>query len=131
MTFLRSYEGFIGADVSISAPGCERLYRRLSATEEDGGLPGEPALQGWWNKRVSIPFTVTWATAADHAGIDVNEQNRFALPPGCYVARETVYALNITLRHSALAPIDAARFKLLRVSSCGMFIRQDQPCCRR
>ena len=140
MTFLRSYEGFFaGADVSLDSPGCERLPLQPSAAAPPG-----PALQGWWPQRVSTPFTVTWATAADGGGEGASEQlqERAALPAACHLQRGRTYALNITLRRP---PVTAAggegatvaavtgpadRFKLLRVAACGMFVRQDQPCCR-
>lgn len=125
VTFLRSYEGFLGAEASIDAPGCERLPAPPSSNAS------EPALQGWWARRVSAPFTLTWATAADDGeALGGDPPQRSALPPSCRLERGREYTLNVTLRGSPAAPPGASRFKLMRVSACGLFLRQDVPCCR-
>lgn len=137
MTFLRSYAGFAGADVSLDVKGCENL---APVPPSPGGeaAPSEPALQGWWDQRVSTPFTVTWALGAD--GGAAMESGRIALPQACaHRLQGSVagrpnepppYKLTVTLRSSPAAPANASRFKILRVASCGIAAHRDQACCR-
>lgn len=135
VTFLRSYEGFTGADVSINATGCDRLFMPSSP---EGGVANsghvaatrDPPLQGWWDQRVSTPFTMTWGAAVDTGVGGVGKYvDRLELPSHCawMLRRDVPYLLNVTLRRRP--GTTAARFKLLRISACGMVAYRDADCC--
>lgn len=136
MTFLRSYEGYVGADAALNMTACHSLPLDAAAVVGAGaGGASEPPLQGWWGggQRVSTPFTLTWAVSADQGASD-RIVDRVAFPQGCtwhlqHVDNGGLYALNITLRRSAAAPQGASRFKILRVSSCGMTNYPELNCC--
>ena len=113
VTFLRSYEGFVDADVSINASGCE-------AAEITPTVRGGRQLVGTWRRRQSTPFTLTLGSLdRDASGTSIGWE-QLALSAGCVLQPGQTYALTVTLRggrEGGGGPA-AGKFKLLGVASC-------------
>lgn len=108
ITFLRSYEGFIDADVSINASGCGPGSLAPAVRH------GAALLNGSWARRQSTPFTLTLGTLDIPAPAPVGGFEQVALGPSCQVGMFKPYALKVTLRGDR----GQGKFKLLGVSAC-------------
>jgi hypothetical protein len=139
LTFLRGYEGFGDADVGIvELPGCSPL----AAREVGSAAAGRSlVVRGMWQsplRRVTVPVTATWAAVGEEPGSSGanpdTESARFAISPSCRIKGDTRYTLNITLLRAVSSDKGTSsgdqRFKVMGVSSCGMFKPREHGCCR-
>ena len=114
ITFLRSYEGFVDAELSINASGC--AAQSIAPAVRSGRL-----LNGTWERQVSTPFTLTLGSL-DVLGRDGVGHEQLALSAACVesLQLDVPYALTITLRSPSrrLGRHDGGKFKILGVSAC-------------